>query len=57
MYELHLAGGWLSGYHLRLVSSGNGQILMSSEKYYTKSNARRAARKLAKNLDITYREL
>ena len=57
MYEIHLVGGWLSGYHLQLVSSSNGQILMHSEKYYTKSNARRAARKLAKNLDLPYKEL
>lgn len=57
MYELHLVGGWLSGYHLRLVSKGNGQVLMHSEKYYTKRNARRAALKLAQNLKLEYKEL
>lgn len=39
-------------HYLRLVG-GNGEILMNSEDYSTRSNARRAARTLADQLGIT----
>lgn len=38
--------------HLRLVG-GNGEILMNSEDYSNRSNARRAAKRLATDLGIT----
>lgn len=39
-------------WHVRLVSSSNNEILLSSEKYYSKGNAVRAARTLGSSLNI-----
>lgn len=37
------------------VRADNGQILLTSQKYYSKSNAKRAARKAALGLKIKER--
>lgn len=34
-------------WYVQLVSAHNGQVIMTSETYYNKSNARRIARKVA----------
>ena len=40
-----------------MVSTSNGQVIMTSETYYTKSNAKRAAGRLLANLNLGYKEL
>lgn len=39
----------------RVVAS-NGQITLSSQKYYSKSNAKREAMKAAHNLNMNFKE-
>jgi uncharacterized protein YegP (UPF0339 family) len=38
------------------IVSHNGNILSTSQKYFSKSNARRAAKKATKRYDLEYRE-
>lgn len=39
-----------------VVIGGNGQVLSSSETYFSKGNAKRAAKSLGSNLGIEFRE-
>jgi uncharacterized protein YegP (UPF0339 family) len=56
MYEIQVVRKVVFWY-VRLVSCSNGEILLTSEIYYSHSNAKRAAHNLAKNLNIQYKEL
>lgn len=38
------------------IVSKNGNILVTSQKYFSKGNARRAAKKAAKEYDLGYKE-
>lgn len=53
--EIHLKRNLL--WHWVLVNTKNGQTLATSETYYSKGNAKRAALKLADFLKVKFREV
>ena len=42
-------------WHVNIVSSRNGQVVLTSETYFSKSNAQRAAKRAAKALKLEIR--
>ena len=44
------------GLHWNRIVAGNGEIVFSSQVYFSKSNCRRAARRAAAMLDIEWED-
>ena len=52
-YSVRVVRGKLGTYHYNVVSI-NGQVLSTSQRYFSKSNANRAAKRLANELNFGF---